>query len=75
MNVVEFPKQNLTDIPLTLRNLADQIEKGEMGVAKNVVWILSTEDEVVTMGLSGVTHSPRETMYYLMGVAQSCLVE
>jgi hypothetical protein len=75
MNVVEFPKQNLADIPLTLRNLADRIEKGEVGTIENMVWILSAEDGALSVGLVGASPSPVETTYYLCAYAQKSLLE
>ncbi len=44
MKVVEFPKQNMNDIPLQLRKLADYIESGECKTNHVLAIVSQVED-------------------------------
>lgn len=50
MNIVEFPKPSLHDIPQMLRNIADDIEAGEFGNALSGVMMLETDQTFHTFG-------------------------
>lgn len=63
---------NLQDIPGTLRNLADQIEKGEFGKVEALAWTLDCT-EGYALGMIGGGH-PSEA-HLLFSVAASAMVE
>lgn len=63
---------NLQDIPGTLRNLADQIEKGEFGAVEAVAWTLDS-DTGYALGMAGGGH-PSEA-HLLFSVAASAMVD
>lgn len=73
LNVVDFPKQNLADVPTTLRTLADNIEKGEFGECLSLAWVMDQGDGVVAVGLIGHSQSPGPHAYYLLGLGQRSL--
>ena len=59
MNIVEFPRGNVTDIPAGLRGLADLIENGPDGGvvavsdAVSVVWIAVNANGAIESGCIG----------------------
>lgn len=70
MNIVDFPKHNIADIPQTLRNLADSIEQGEYGEAHALVWVIDCGSADIAVGLIGQTAEPGAAAYYMLGLAQ-----
>ena len=50
MNVIEFPKPSLHDIPAMLRNIADDIEAGEMGETVSGVMLIESTDGLRVFG-------------------------
>jgi hypothetical protein len=50
MNIVEFPKPSLHDIPQMLRNIADDIEAGDFGSVQSGVMLLETDQTLHTFG-------------------------
>ena len=50
MNVIEFPKPSLHDIPQMLRNIADDIEAGQFGAPVSGVMVLESEDSLYNFG-------------------------
>ena len=63
MNIVEFPKIGVSDIPTGLRNLADLIEQGAqegviLGIsdAKTLVWV--TVNEAGDLSIGALGHCP-----------------
>ena len=72
MNIVEFPKCGVSDIPTGLRELADLIEHGAkegivLGIsdAKTLVWITTNGRGDIEIGAMG--HCP--TKYHAKGLA------
>lgn len=41
--IVKFPEIDISNIPQTLRNIADEIESNEFGKVRNAVIVLDTE--------------------------------
>jgi exopolysaccharide biosynthesis protein len=72
MNIVEFPKSGISDIPERLRNLADLIESGAkegtvIGIenAKTLVWI--TVDEYGEFEIGALGYCP--SLFHAHGIA------
>lgn len=63
---------NLQDIPLTLRNLADAIERGEFGKVIAVAWTLDSE-ECYSLGMAGGGHPSDAHLYF--SVAAQAMVD
>lgn len=63
--VVQIPCTTMHDIPGMLRNLADDIESGELGNVSQVVYVLDAGEGAVDVGLLGMSAS--------MG-AEACLL-
>lgn len=70
MNIVEFPKNNLADIPQSLRHLAESIEKGERGACHKLAWVIDEGNGVISVGLLGHSLEPGAVAYYMLGLAQ-----
>jgi hypothetical protein len=70
VTLVEFPSGNLADIPARLRNLADQIERGEFGNVRNVVWVVATRSEEIETGLLGTSPLPAADACHMLGRAK-----
>lgn len=70
LNVVKLPSSDLGDIPRGLRAIADQIESGEFGDARNMAFVLDCGDSTVTIGLLGLTPEPVATGHLLFALAQ-----
>ena len=68
--VVQIPCTTMHDIPGMLRNLANDIESGEMGEARQLVYVLDTGSGVVDVGLMGQSHSPGTEAYFLLACGQ-----
>lgn len=68
--VLQFPDRDLTDVPRTLRALADAIERGEYGDAHNVAWVVDCGDSRVACGLAGAAPEPEATAHLLFAIAQ-----
>lgn len=50
MNVIEFPKPSLHDIPQMLRNIADDIEAGSFGAPVSGVMVLESDESLYNFG-------------------------
>lgn len=70
LNVVPFPYQNVGDVPVGLRRLADDIEAGKYLDAHLCGWVIDCGDGRVEIGLLGQTAEPGAVGYYLFGLAQ-----
>lgn len=68
--VVKLPDRDLTDVPKTLRALADAIERGEYGDAHNVAWVIDCGDSRVECGMAGAAPEPGATAHLLFAIAQ-----
>ena len=66
--LVEFPATAITDIPGTLRKLADDIENGTDQV-NNLVWVTDSEEYGIEVGMMGKCESPVSKTYYLLALA------
>lgn len=53
LSVVPFPITPLDDIPAKLRQLADEIEKGEYSDVSSVALVLENEEDILTFGFGG----------------------
>lgn len=51
LNLVNFPERDITDIPATLRRLADEIERGELGNVTHLVWVADSGAEKIEVDL------------------------
>lgn len=67
-SVVPFPFKDVQNIPLCLRNLADQIEAGKYGVAQNLAWVINTGGGAVEVGILGSVSEVAPTLYFLLGM-------
>jgi hypothetical protein len=68
LKIVDFPSQNISDIPNALRTLADNIEAGEFGDAHNMAWVIDQGDGEISVGLLGQSAEPRTNAYFLFGL-------
>lgn len=66
--LLSFPDVNVGDIPKSLRNLADQIERGDYGDCHNIVWVMDEGDSNISVGLMGKSAEPAPLAYFLMGL-------
>lgn len=72
--VVQIPCTTVQDIPGMLRNLANDIESGEMGEARQLVYVLDTGSGVVDVGLLGTAAVGAEA-YLLLAAGQKHILE
>ena len=70
LKLVEFPASGIIDVPTSLRNLADAIERGDYGDAHNVAWVVDCGDSHIEVGLSGRSESPGAVAHLLFAMAQ-----
>lgn len=68
--VVQIPCTTVQDIPGMLRNLANDIESGEMGEARQLVYVLDTGSGVVDVGLLGSAAAVGAEAYLLLAAGQ-----
>jgi hypothetical protein len=68
LKVCQFPERDLSDIPSTLRRIADGIEAGEYGDAHNLVWVCDQGDVVISVGLCGKSPEPASTGHFLLAL-------
>lgn len=68
--ILHLPDRDLTDVPRTLRELADSIERGEYGDGHNVAWAVDCGDSRVECGLAGAAPEPGATAHLLFAIAQ-----
>lgn len=68
--VLQLPDRDQTDVPRTLRVLADRIERGEYGDAHNVAWVCDCGDSRIECGLAGAAPEPGATAHLLFSIAQ-----
>ena len=71
IKVVEFPDRDVTNIPSTLRRLADTIERGEYGNVTHFVWVADSgvESIEVNLGLIGKAGESRAVAHLLLACA------
>jgi len=70
MGVIPFPRFNLTDVPASLRRLADQVESGERPTCRVVVCMESEGG-----GHDYCAIGEDLNMYHAIGLLHSCIVE
>ena len=70
LKIVSLPVHNVGDIATGLRNLADQIEKGERGHAHNLVWVIDRGDGHLDVGMLGPAAEPGAVGHMLLALAQ-----
>lgn len=68
LKVLEFPNSSLADIPEKLRNIAELIEDGYFGDAKNCIVVLETDCLFEVFGLG--CEADGTTAHYLLACAQ-----
>lgn len=68
--VVQIPCTTVQDIPGMLRNLADDIESGELGNVSQVVYVLDAGEGAVDVGLLGMSASMGAEAYLLLACGQ-----
>ena len=66
--VVKLPDLDLADVPRTLRNLADAIERGEYGQAFNAAWVIDCGDGKVAVGMCGQSPLPGADAHLLLAM-------
>lgn len=71
--LLEFPDQNVADVPSCLRALADAIERGEYGDAHCVAWVVDCGNHRVEIGLAGTSPAPGAEGHLLFGIAMKKL--
>lgn len=72
MEVIQFPKINLEDIPEGLRNLAEVVEKRELnipGPMVSLVWVGVDEQGMLCAGCLGKNPNRYELAGYLQAAA------
>lgn len=73
--LVEFPGNTVASVPEMLRNLANDIESGEMGEARQLVYVLDTGSGVVDVGLLGMSASMGAEAYLLLACGQKHILK
>ena len=69
MKLIQLPANDIRDVPRALRNLADDIERGEYGDSHNVGWVVDCGDARLEIGMAGAAAEAGITAYYLFGKA------
>lgn len=64
--VVQIPCTTMQDIPGMLRNLANDIESGELGNVSQVVYVLDAGEGAVDVGLLGTAAAAVGAEAYLL---------
>ena len=73
--LLDFPlNSSMLDIPSALRELADQIERGEHGDAFSLMWVIDTGNSQMSLGLMGKSPQPGLLAYYMAGAVQKKLL-
>lgn len=68
--LVEFPGNTVANVPEMLRNLADDIESGELGNVSQVVYVLDAGEGAVDVGLLGTAAAVGAETYLLLAAGQ-----
>ena len=68
LKLIDFPNNNLRDIPKMLRSAADRIETGILGEVSHAALILKNEDGIIVHGFGDEANS-LET-HYMLACAQ-----
>lgn len=68
--VVQIPCTTMQDIPGMLRNLANDIESGELGNVSQVVYVLDVGEGAVDVGLLGTAAAVGAEAYLLLAAGQ-----
>lgn len=71
--VKQLPDRNIQDIPRAMRTLADQIEAGELGNVRAIVWVVDVADAPVELGLMGACAEVAPTAHLLLGKGMRAL--
>jgi hypothetical protein len=66
LKIVDFP--TVTNVPESLRTLADNIEAGEYGDAHNLAWVIDMGHGDISIGLLGQCSEPGTNAYFLFGL-------
>jgi hypothetical protein len=69
MNVIELPAKDPTEVPARLRDLADQIERGEHRDAHNLAWVIDCGNGDIRMGLLGRAATVGAELHLLLTAA------
>lgn len=64
--VVELKGTDISDVALTLRNLAQHIEDGDYGEIINLAWVMRNAEHEITPGYIGKSGSPQGDGYLLL---------
>ena len=68
--VVQIPCTTVQGIPGMLRNLANDIESGELGNVSQVVYVLDAGEGAVDVGLLGAAAAVGAEAYLLLAAGQ-----
>jgi hypothetical protein len=69
LNVIELPSRDLSDVPRTLRELAERIESGDLaGKVHNVAWAADAGGGDIRVGLCGAAPEPGATAHFLLAL-------
>ncbi len=74
-DVVQIPCTTMHDIPGMLRNLANDIESGELGNISQVVYVLDAGEGAVDVGLLGMSASMGAEAYLLLACGQKHILK
>jgi hypothetical protein len=69
LKVVQFPGADVRDVAAQLRALADAVEKGEMGDAHNIAWVMDCGDSRLEFGMMGQSESFGANFVLLLNMA------
>ena len=73
--LLDFPlNSSMLDIPSALRELAEQIERGEHGEAFSLMWVIDKGNSQMSLGLMGKSPQPGLLAYYMAGAVQKKLL-
>lgn len=68
MKVLQFPAQSSDDIPGMLRDLADQIERGEFGIVHGLSWVADCGDGRIEIDYCGKSPQPGINAHFLFAL-------
>lgn len=69
MKIVDFPGNDISDIPRGLRALADSIEAKGFGDAHHVAWVID-EGGTIAFGMLGKCAEPGAVAHFLFALGQ-----
>lgn len=70
LKIVTIESPGILDIPEALRNLAKQIENGDLDAAYNLAWVIDCGEGHIEAGIMGKVANVSSDAYLLFALAQ-----